>query len=65
MGRKADLKKVDRIAREEGIPSEHRRDFGDYLHRCKKQGDRGSGQGGDFTDDELREKAREYKDPLA
>ena len=62
MGRKVDLKKVDRIAREEGIPDELRDEFGDYLHGCKKSGDYGSGPRGDYTDQELREKAKEFLD---
>ena len=36
-------------------------DFRDYLHECKESGDRGtSNKRGDFTMDELREKAREF-----
>jgi hypothetical protein len=54
-----DLKRVDRIAREFGID---RRAFGAYLHECKEAGDYGSDEKGDFTEDELREKAREFKE---
>ena len=36
-------------------------DFRAYLHECKESGDRGtSNERGDFTMDELREKAREF-----
>jgi hypothetical protein len=64
MARKKDLKLVDRICREEGIPPEQRRDFGEYLHRCKQSGDKGSGPAGDFTEAELRGKAAEFKDGI-
>ncbi|HEY7329304.1 MAG TPA: hypothetical protein VH592_16800 [Gemmataceae bacterium] len=57
-----DIKQVTRIAREEGIPPELRRDFGDYLESCKDHSDFGSGPRGDFTEKELCEKAREYKE---
>lgn len=55
MARKADLRQVDAIAREFGLD---RREFGDYLHELKRSGDRGSEANGDFTTDELRERAR-------
>jgi hypothetical protein len=54
-----DLKRVDRIAKEFGID---RRAFGIYLHECKDAGDYGSDDKGDYTEDELRDKAQEYKD---
>ena len=38
-----------------------RRQFGDYIEDCKRAGEKGSGKGGDFTYDELREKAREFR----
>ncbi len=60
MGRKADLRRVDAVAREFGID---RVEFGDYLHACKEAGDRGTANDrSDFTLEELREKAREFKD---
>lgn len=35
--------------------------YREYLHECKESGDRGtSNDRGDFTIDELREKAREF-----
>jgi hypothetical protein len=58
-----ELKDVRRIAREPefGMDDETARDFGDYLEQCKRLGDRGTKNSkGDFTDDELREKAREF-----
>jgi hypothetical protein len=43
------------------MDDETARDFGDYLERCKRVGDRGTKNlKGDFTDDEMREKAREF-----
>ena len=36
-------------------------DFRDYLHECKESGDYGtSKERGDFTREELRDKAREF-----
>ncbi len=58
-----ELKDVRRIARERefDMDDETVRDFGDYLEDCKRMGDRGTKNGkGDFTDDEMREKAREF-----
>ena len=56
--RKRDLRRVDSIAREFGID---RDEFGAYLEDCKAHGDRGTeNDRGDFTMDELREKAREF-----
>jgi len=61
MGRKADLKRVDDVAREFGMDDIVRREFGDYLHECKQAGDFGDGnERGDFTMEQLREKAREF-----
>lgn len=60
MGRKRDLREVDWVAQEAGIPPALRDEFGDYIHDCKASGDRGSGPRGDYTRDELREKAREF-----
>ena len=56
-----ELKDVRRIAREPefDMDDETARDFGDYLEQCKRVGDRGTKNlEGDFTDDEMREKAR-------
>jgi len=62
VGRKNDLRRVDEVAREFGID---RTEFGDYLHDCKSRGDKGTANDrGDFTIEEMREKAREYKESL-
>lgn len=60
MGRKRDLGQVDAVAKEAGMTPEERRAFGAYIEECKGSGDYGSGPGGDFTMEELREKAREF-----
>jgi hypothetical protein len=60
MGRKRDLQQVDQVARRFGLD---RMEFGDYLELCKSQGDRGTANDrGDFTHDELVEKAREFQE---
>jgi hypothetical protein len=62
VGRKAHLRRVDAVAREYGID---RIEFGDYLHACKEAGDKGTANDlGDFSLEELRIKAQEYKDSL-
>jgi hypothetical protein len=61
MPKKADLRRIRRIARECGILPAEYPFFGDYVEDCKRHADFGSGPRGDFNDDELREKAEEYK----
>lgn len=61
MAKKHDIQQIEAIAKEFGMPDEERREFGDYVEDCKRSGERGSGQDGDFTYDELREKAREFR----
>ena len=64
MGRKADLRRVDAVCQEfrkRGMDSETELQFREYLHQCKDSGDFGTAnERGDFTVDELREKAREF-----
>lgn len=61
MGRKHDIRRVDRIAKQFGMDREQRRDFGDYLEYSKSSGDRGtSNDRGDYTWSELIQKAREF-----
>lgn len=61
MARKQDIKDVERVAKQFGMDSEQRRDFGDYLEDCKNSGDCGTrNDRGDFTWAELEEKAREF-----
>ncbi len=58
MGRKEDLRQVDTVAREIGID---RHDFGDFIHEYKRSGERGSHAAGDFTIEELRDLAQQFK----
>lgn len=61
MGRKRDIRDVEAVARAFGMDPIQRRDFGDYLEECKRSGDRGTANArGDFTWDEMMEKAKEF-----
>ena len=61
MGKKQDLREVDRAAAQAGLAPAQRRDFGRYLERCKREGDGGTkNDRGDFSYEELLEKAREF-----
>lgn len=58
---KKDILDVRRLARQFGMDDVTRREFGDYLERCKQAGDRGTrNDRGDFTWLEMEEKAREF-----
>jgi hypothetical protein len=61
MGKKRDIRQIEAIAREYGMDTDERREFGDYVEDCKRSGEKGTGRGGDFTYEELREKAREFR----
>jgi hypothetical protein len=43
------------------MDAEERREFGDYVEDRKRNGEKGSGNNGDFTYAELREKALEFR----
>ena len=61
MGRKSDLRRVDAVAREFKMTPEAELEFRDYLHECKESGLFGTANDrGDFTMEELRERAREF-----
>ena len=61
VGRKQDIRDVETIAAEFEMDAETRRDFGDYLEECKRSGAGGSrNDRGDFTWQELEQKAREF-----
>ena len=64
-GRRRDIKRVisqiEAIANEFGMDPLERRQFGDYIEDCKRSGERGSGQNGDFTYGELRDKVPEFR----
>jgi len=40
---------------------EERREFGDYIEQCKRNGERGSGEDGNFTHGEPRDKVPEFR----
>ena len=61
MAKKRDVRQIDAIAIEFGMEADERHGFGDYIEECKRNGDRGSGIGGDFTYGELCEKVREFR----
>jgi len=61
MGTNGDIRQIERVATDFGFKGVQRRDFGDFIEECKKNGERGSGRNGDFTYPELREKAKEYR----
>lgn len=61
MPREHDLAQVEAVACEFGMNRAQRFEFGDYLESEKAAGNVGSkNQRGDFTMDELRERAREF-----
>lgn len=61
MAKKRDIRQIEAIAREFDMDAEERREFGDYIEDCKRSGERGSGQDGDFTYSELRTKVPEFR----
>ncbi len=61
MGKKRDIRQIESIAGEFRMAPEERRDFGRYIEECKAVGEKGSGKYGDFTYEELRDKAREFR----
>lgn len=61
MGKKRDIRQIEAISKEFDMDNEERREFGDYVEACKRQGERGSGKEGDFSFSELRDKAREFR----
>ncbi len=61
MPRKSDLREVDQVANKFAIKGRSRTAFGKYLEECKQHGEAGTkNDRGDFTRDELIEKAREF-----
>jgi hypothetical protein len=61
ISKKRDIRQIEAIAREFDMDLVERREFGDYIEDCKRAGEKGSAKDGDFTYDELREKAREFR----
>ena len=62
MGKKRDIRNIEAIAKEFDMEERERRKFGDYIEKCKLEGQRGSGNKGDFTYAELREKVLEFRE---
>jgi hypothetical protein len=61
LGKKEDIRQVKAVAGEFNMSEEERRDFGDFLEQEKLMGHGGSkNERGDFTYQELRQKAREF-----
>ena len=61
MGKKRDIRQIEAIAREFDMDSDERREFGDYIEECKRRRENGTGEDGDFTYGELREKVAEFR----
>lgn len=61
MSKKRDIRQIEAIAREFGMAPDERREFGDYIEACKRNGEKGTGLDGDFTFQELRGKALEFR----
>lgn len=65
MGKKGDLKQVDAIAKEFRMSDELRYDFGEFIEEEKRNGYGGTLNGrGDFTYQELRQKAKEFLEDI-
>jgi hypothetical protein len=61
MSRKRDIRQIEAIAKEFDMDSDERREFGDYIEDCKRNGEKGTGKNGDFTYQELRDKVPEFR----
>jgi len=61
--KKKDIQQVEAVAREFNMTEEERREFGDFLEDEKAVGNGGTkNERGDFSYQELRQKAREFLD---
>ena len=61
MVKKKDIQQVKAVAHEFNMTEEERRDFGDFLEEEKAVGNGGTkNERGDFTYQELRQKARNF-----
>ena len=59
--KKKDIQQVEAVVREFNMNEEDRRDFGDFLESEKAIGNGGTkNERGDFTYQELKQKAREF-----
>lgn len=63
MVKKKDIQQVEAVAREFNMTEEERREFGDFLEDEKAVGNGDTkNERGDFSYQELRQKAREFLD---
>ncbi|MFB2834835.1 hypothetical protein [Floridanema evergladense] len=61
MGKKKDIQQVEAVAREFNMNESERRDFRDFIEEEKAAGNGGTkNERGDFTYQELQQKAREF-----
>jgi len=58
-----DRRRLLGVEQEFNMDAEQKRGFRDYLHECKESGDYGTANSkGDYTVEELRQKAQEFLD---
>lgn len=63
MGNKKDIQQVKAVTREYNMTEKEKRAFGKFLEKEKAEGNGGTkNDRGDFTYEELRQKAREFLD---
>jgi hypothetical protein len=61
VGKKRDIKQIEAVAKEFGMGEKDRKQFGKYIESEKALGYGGTqNERGDFTYEELQEKAREF-----
>lgn len=65
MSKKRDIRQIEAIAEEFGMSPDERREFGDYIEECKRNGERGTADNGDFTYEELRTKVPEFRGEIS
>ena len=61
MSKKRDIRQIEAIAKEFEMDPDERREFGDHVEDCKRKGEKGTGEDGDFTFRELRDKVPEFR----
>jgi len=61
LSKKRDIQQIEAIAREFQMSPVERREFGDYVEDCKRSGVKGSGANGDYTYEELQQRANEFR----
>lgn len=65
MSKKRDIRQIEAIAVEFVMSPDERREFGDYIEECKRNGERGKADNGDFTYEELRAKVPEFRGEIS